>query len=227
MTLTIYEDLEQGSDEWLLARAGIVTASVMHNFVTAKTVKVADNETARSLTRHLAAERITQYVEPTFTSADMERGNLSEPVARDLYSEGYAPAREVGFMTLEGDGYKLGFSPDGLVGDDGLLEIKAPRQKKHLATSLEDAVPLEHMAQIQTGLFVSGREWLDFISYCGGMPLFVKRVLPDEKWFTAIESAAVTFETNVTAALERYAELTKDAPATERIDFFDGLEITF
>lgn len=225
MTLTIYEDLEQGTDEWLAARCGIVTASVMHNFVTAKTVKVADNETTRSLTRHLAAERITRYVETTFTSADMERGNLSEPIARDIYSERYAPATEVGFMLLEQDGYRLGFSPDGLVNSHGLLEIKAPRQKKHLATILDDAVPLEHMAQIQTGLLVSGREWLDFISYCGGMPLFVKRVLPDEKWFAAIESAAVTFEKNVTAMIERYGELTKDSPATERIDFFADMDI--
>lgn len=272
MTLTVYEDIDQGTPEWFAARAGIPTASVIHHLITAgspdaltidcpncgsvagdpcmslarkvpapiKTVhgersaaasglppvyRVADGDMAWTLTKHLGAERITQYVEPTFTSADMERGNLSEPVARDLYSDLYAPAHEVGFMTLEGDGYKLGFSPDGLVGESGLLEIKAPRQKKHLATILDDAVPLEHMAQIQTGLFVSGREWLDFISYCGGMPLFVKRVLPDKAWFAVIEAAAIAFETNVSTMLERYGELTKDSPATERIDFFDGMDI--
>lgn len=219
-TLHVYNDIEQGTPEWLQLRAGIITASVMHNLVTAKTVKVADNETSRTLTKHLAAERITGYVEPTFTSADMERGNLSEPIARGIYSERYAPATEVGFMLLEQHGYRLGFSPDGIVGDDGLLEIKAPRQKKHLTTILSNDVPLEHMAQIQTGLLVSGREWLDFISYCGGMPLFVKRVLPDEKWFLAIHDAATAFEENTAAIIDRYHELTKDAPATERIDFF-------
>lgn len=227
MTLHTYKELDQGTPEWLDARCGILTASVMHNLVTAKTVKVADNETSRTLTKHLAAERITGYVEPTFTSADMERGNFSEPIARDIYSEQYAPASEVGFMLLEQHGYRLGFSPDGVVGDDGLLEIKAPRQKKHLTTILNDAVPLEHMAQIQTGLMVSGREWLDFISYCGGMPLFVKRVLPSEKWFMAIHEAVEAFEENVTAIIDNYHELTKDAPPTERIEFFGGVEITF
>lgn len=186
-----------------------------------------DSDTARTLTNTLTAERITRYVEPTFTSVDMERGNLSEPIARAIYSERYAPATTLGFMALEQDGYRLGFSPDGLVGDDGLLEIKAPRQKKHLATILDDAVPLEHMAQIQTGLMVSGRAWLDFISYCGGMRLFVKRVFPDEQWFEAIRYATRAVEDNASAMIARYHELTKDSPDTERIDFFPELELNF
>lgn len=225
MTLRIFDELEQGSDLWLSARCGILTASVIGQMITPKTVKRADNDTARTLTKHLAAERITQYVEPTFTSADMERGNLSEPIARDIYSERYAPAHEVGFMKLETDTYTLGFSPDGLIDDVGLIEIKAPRQKKHLATILDNAVPLEHMAQIQTGLLVSGREWLDFISYCGGMPLFVQRVHPDEKWFAAIKDAATVFEENVATMISNYQTLTKDAPATERIDFFPEMDL--
>lgn len=225
MSLQIFNELEQGSDAWLAARCGVLTASVVGQMITPKTVKRSDNETSRTLTKHLAAERITQYVEPTFTSADMERGNLSEPIARDIYSERYAPAREVGFMLLEQDGYRLGFSPDGLVSDDGLLEIKAPRQKKHLATILDDAVPLEHMAQIQTGLLVSGREWLDFISYCGGMPMFVKRVLPDEKWFDAIRDAATAFEENVAAMIDSYMAATENLPPTERLDHFAEMEI--
>lgn len=227
MATTIYDKLEQGSQEWFDARCGILTASVIGQMITPKTVKRADNETARSLTRHLAAERITQYVEPTFTSADMERGNLVEPIARDLYSKDYAEAREVGFMLMEEESFKLGFSPDGLVGDNGLLEIKAPRQKKHLATILDDAVPMEHMAQIQTGLLVSGYEWLDFISYCGGMPLFVKRVLPDPKWFDAIKETASVFEENVSKMIERYENLTNGSPMTERIELFNDSEFTF
>lgn len=227
--LKVFNELLQGSDAWLDARCGVLTASVIGQLITPKTVKRADNDTARSLTRHLAAERITRYVEPTFTSADMDRGNMVEPIARDMYSEQYATAHEVGFMLLTTPNYTLGFSPDGLISDVGLLEIKAPRQKKHLATILDDAVPLEHMAQIQTGLLVSGREWLDFISYCGGMPPFVKRVLPDEKWFAAIEDAATKFEENVTSMTERYKTLTKDGLlASERVDFFTGdIEIGF
>lgn len=121
--------------------------------------------------------------------------------------------------------FRIGFSPDGLIGDDGLIEIKAPRQKKHLSTILADEVPLENMAQCQTGLLVSGREWLDFISYCGGMPLFVKRVLPDPKWHEAIIEAVAQFEDSATQMLETYVAAIEGRPATERIDFFPEMEI--
>lgn len=227
MTLHIYEDLEQGTPEWFAARCGIVTASVVGQLITAKTLKVASNDTSRALTAHLAAERITGYVEPTATTRDMERGTLDEPYARDKYSEHYAPATEIGFMVRDDWGYKIGFSPDGLVGDDGLIEIKSRRQKKHLATILADEVPLENMAQIQTGLLVSGRAWCDYVSYCGGMPLYVKRVLPDPDWHAAIIEAVGGFEMEATRMIDAYEMRTLESPPTERIDHFAELEITF
>jgi hypothetical protein len=216
MTLTIYDTLEQGSDEWLAARCGLVTASVIGQLITAKTIKPASNDTSRALTMHLVAERLTGYVEPTFVSTDMERGKWDEPVARDLYSEHYAPAVEVGFMTNTFGDYKLGYSPDGLVGTDGLIEIKSRRQKKQLATILADEVPLENMAQCQAGLMVSGRSWLDFVSYCAGMPLYVKRVYPDPRWRVALIDALTAFETAVDEMTATYTTRTKGAPMTER-----------
>ena len=226
MSLHIFNELEQGSDAWLAARCGIVTASVVGQIITPKTIKPAMNDTARGLTASLVAERITGHVEFTYPNADMQRGTMSEPFARDIYSEDYAPASEVGFMVRDFDGgYQIGFSPDGLVGDDGLIEVKAPRQKKHLSTILADEVPLENMAQCQTGLLVSGREWLDFISYNGGMPLFVKRVLPDPKWFAAIHEAVEVFEAAAEAMIGTYKAATKGRPNTERIDFFAEMSI--
>jgi len=227
MSLEVFNELEQGSPEWLAARCGIVTASVVGQLITPKTVKPAANDTSRALAMTLTAERITGYVEPIQPSRDMERGSLSEPFARDLYSENYQTATEVGFMVRDDWGFRLGYSPDGLVGDKGLLEIKSPRQKKHLATILADEVPLEHMAQIQTGLLVSGREWLDFVSYNGGMPLYVTRVLPDEKWHKAIIDAVTVFEESAAQMLETYKTATAELPATERIDLFGEIEITF
>lgn len=273
MTLTTYTELIQGSPEWLAARCGIVTASVVGQFVTSRQpsaietgcpecgaataepcvgkrspgplktlhparaaaareldrVIAADtsSDTARALALTLTAERITGHVEEVFPSRDMERGTLSEPYARDIYSETYAPAIEMGFMVRDLGGYRLGFSPDGLVDDDGLLEIKSPRQKKHLATILADEVPAEHMAQCQAGLLVSGREWLDFISYCGGMPLFVKRVRPDVKWQTAIRDAVEAFEATAADMYDTYIRNTAGRPVTERIDHFPEMEITF
>ena len=225
MTLHIYEDLEQGTPEWLAARAGIVTASVVGQLVTAKTVKPAANDYSRALAVTLAAERITGHVEPIHENSDMLRGTLDEPFARDKYAEHFAPVDEIGFMVRDDWGFKLGYSPDGLVGEYGLIEIKSRRQKKHLSTILADEVPLENMAQCQAGLLVSGREWLDYVSFCSGMPLYVKRVEPDPKWFAAILEAVAAFEAASAEMLSRYTIATKDLPPTERLDHFAELEM--
>ncbi|WP_144627589.1 lambda exonuclease family protein [Arthrobacter woluwensis] len=226
MTLTIYNDLEQGTDEWLQARCGILTASVIGQLITPTNVKVANNDTARALTATLTAERITGYVEPAHVTADMERGTLDEPYARDAYAQwSGARVEQVGFMVLDNWGTRLGFSPDGLVGEDGLIEIKSRRQKKHLQTIVNGEVPAENMAQIQTGLLVSRRFWCDYVSFCSGMPLFVKRVYPSEKWFGAIIAAALGFEKNAASIIAAYTEATKNMPPTERIDHFADLEI--
>jgi hypothetical protein len=188
--------------------------------------KVASTDTSRALITQLVAERITGWGEEVFENRDMMRGTLSEPIARDIYAEMIAgTVTEVGFMIREEPGFKLGYSPDGLVGDDGLIEIKAPRQKTHLTTILANEVPIYNMAQVQAGLLVSGREWLDFISYCGGMPLYVKRVHPDPRWFEAITAAVQSFEQAAAEMIERYTTNTAGMPVTERIDFFPEMDI--
>ena len=225
MTLHIYEELEQGTDEWYAARCGIVTASVVGQLVTTKTIKPAANDYSRALTNLLVAERITGHVDPTFTSAEMERGKLDEPIARDHYSEHHAPATEIGFMVRDDWGFRLGYSPDGLVGDEGLIEIKSRAQKKHLATILADEVPPENMAQCQSGLLVSGRPWLDYVSWCGGMPMYVKRVYPDKRWHEAIIAALELFEANAARMIDTYTDATAGLPPTERIDHWAEMEI--
>ncbi|KWX66838.1 YqaJ viral recombinase family protein [Mycobacterium sp. NAZ190054] len=179
-------------------------------------LELAGGDVARNLTLLLAAERITGWTDPTFISDDMWRGIDDEPKARAKYSEHYAPVTEAGFITEDRWGYQIGYSPDGLVGDDGLIEIKSRRSKAQLATVLADEVPAENMAQLQCGLLVSGRRWIDYISYCGGMPLWVKRVYPQQEWFDAIEKATAAFEANVAEMICRYREATAGLPMTER-----------
>ena len=217
MTLRIFDNMEQRSEAWYAARCGIVTASVVGKLLT-PTLKVADNDTARGVTASLVAERITGHVEPTFTSDDMWRGIEHEPIARDLYSGHHGEAVECGFMRLDGDGWTLGYSPDGLVGNDGLIEIKCPRAKGHVATILADAVPTYYMAQLQAGLLVSGRKWIDYVSFCAGLPLYVKRVTPDPAWQDAIVAACQQFEANAAQMLAAYAKAIDGLPTTERID---------
>jgi hypothetical protein len=215
MALTEYPELEQGSEQWLEARRGLVTASTVGQLLTA-TGRPASNDTSRRLTLSLVAERITGYVEPVWVNDDMRRGQLDEPIARDLYSEHHEPVTECGFLIRDDWGWSLGYSPDGLVGDHGLIEVKSRRQKKHLQTILADEVPAENMAQLQAGLLVSGREWIDYVSFSGGMPLWVKRVYPDPKWAEAIVDAVSAFEQAAEEMTHTYLTRTAGLPATER-----------
>lgn len=189
-----HEKLIQGSDEWLAARCGLITASEMKHLLTVKTLKVADNDKTRAHLWELLFQRLTGYVEPHYISDDMLRGVEDEFYARQLYAEHYAPVTEVGFVTNDSWGFTIGYSPDALVGDDGLIECKSRRGKYQVQTITENEVPSEYMIQLQTGLLVTGRKWIDFISYSGGLPMFVKRVEPDPLIQGAIVAAATAFE---------------------------------
>lgn len=217
INLRILPDLVQGTDEWHDQRRGMVTASAVGQLITGKTLAVASNDVSRGLTHMLAAERITGWTDPTYVSDDMLRGIEDEPRAVDKYADTRAPVKTIGFMVRDDFGFEIGYSPDGLVGDDGLIEVKSRRQKKHLATILTDEVPSENMAQLQCGLLVSGREWIDYVSYCGGMPMYVKRVLPDPRWFDAIVAAVTEFEKNAEQMVSEYLTKAEGLPMTERV----------
>lgn len=218
MTLHIFDGMEQRSEQWYAARCGIVTASIVGKLLT-PTLKVADNDTSRGVIAGLVAERITGTVDESPMTSDMWRGVEHEPYARDVYSGHYQQAVECGFMRLDRGHWTLGYSPDGLVADDGLVEIKCPRAKSHVRTILADEVPAFYMPQLQAGLLVSGRKWIDYVSFCAGMPLYVKRVQPDERWFDAITSACRAFESTAAQMVADYETRVADMPKTERLDF--------
>ena len=219
MSLTIHDEIEQRTPEWHEQRRGMVTASVAGKLVTAKTIKVASNDESRGLCAQLTAERINGWSDdPVFTSADMERGIEHEPIAREKYAaQTGATVETVGFMVRDDWGYSIGYSPDGLIGDDGLLEVKCPRAKGHLQTWVSGLVPAHHMAQLQCALLVSGRQWVDFVSFCSGMPLFVKRVHADPRWQEAIVDAVAAFEHASAELASLYLTAVDGLPTTERI----------
>ena len=228
MKRTFFNELEQGTGEWLQARAGIVTASTMRNLVTASG-KPADNDTSRGFVRTLATERIIGVPEYTHPTRPMQRGTMLEPYARDLYAEHYAPVTEVGFIRLDTERYALGFSPDGLVAHDGLVEFKAPGPKEHLRTILADEVPAVYKWQVQVGLFTTGRSWIDFCSYCPGMDFYRKRVLPDKEAFEVINVAVTNAENQIRGMLHSYYTTGRanDRVHTPYWDPFEEEEITF
>lgn len=201
MGIVYHNDLIQGSDEWLAQRCGILSASEMKNIIT-PTLKVANNDKTRAHAYELAFQRITKFVEPQYVSDAMLRGQEDEIYARAAYEQHYAPVTETGFVTNDRWGFVIGYSPDGVVGDDGLIECKSRCGKYQVQTVSRDEVPDEYRIQLQTALLVSERKWIDFISYCGGLPMFVKRVDPDPEVQEAIIAAAIAFEARV-AEIER------------------------
>lgn len=231
MTITIHTDVEQGSDEWLALRCGIITASEMKLLLTPAKLAIADNDKLRSHLWELLAQRVTKYVEPRYVSDDMLRGTTMEPVAREIYAEKVAnePVTEVGFITNDEWGFTIGYSPDALVGDRGQWECKAPRQKTQIETIVAGEIPIDHLLQNQTGLMVSGRDWLDFSSYCGGMYMPTYRTYPDERVQTAILEASRSFEAKIAEKWEVYDRMVEAGRMvmTERIieeEMFIGAE---
>lgn len=215
----VYEfpDVIQGSDEWHDQRRGIVTASVVGQLVT-PTLKIASNDKQRAITWQLVAERIIGWTDPTYVGDDMLRGIEDEPRAREKYEEVYGrTVTGIGFLLRKAETWQLGCSPDGLVGDDGMIEIKSRMAKHHLHTILDDEVPAQYMAQCQAGLLVSGRKWLDFISYSGGMPMWHKRLFPEPAWQEAIIAAVEQFEVTAGEMAADYLTKTKGLPSTERV----------
>lgn len=218
--MKIHKEMVQGSDEWLQARCGLLTASEMKLILT-PTLKLASNEKERQHLYELLAQRINQYVEPHYISDDMLRGHEDELRAIQLYSEEYAPVETVGFITEDKWGFVLGYSPDALVGDDGLIEVKSRRQKYQAQTIVEcvtsGKIMDEYVLQAQAGLLISGRKWLDHISYCGGMPMVPIRVYPDPTIQTAILEAAQNFETRLSEKMEIYKTNATRFHMTERV----------
>lgn len=222
--ITYYDDVDQGSDEWLAMRCGVLTASEMKLIVT-PTLKKADNDKTRQHLYELLAQRVNQYTEPHYIGSDMMRGHVDEVDARIVYEEKYAQVKECGFIINDKWGFKIGYSPDGLVSDDGLIECKSRRQKYQTQTIIENEVPDDFMLQLQTGLLVSERKWIDFVSYCGGMPMFVKRVFPDKTIQDAIISAAEAFEDKIRTMQAAYYLNAKKFHLTERKFYDDDISV--
>ena len=186
-------DCEQNTQEWLEARLGVPTASAFHRAL-AKGRGDAMSVTAKKYAYELAAQLVTETLPDQWGNADTERGHEHEPVARELYGQKTGnKVEQVGFIK---NGI-AGYSPDGLLGDDGLVEFKSKKPELHLECLLEQSIPSEHMKQLYGGLWVSGRQWIDFVSYCPNLPLFVKRVERDEKAIAEIEDGIKRFNDGV------------------------------
>ena len=189
------EMMDQGTEEWFTIRIGKVTASRVADVI-AKT-KTGYSASRDNYMAQLVCERLTGQKGESFTNAAMQHGTETEPLARAAYEALQdVLVDEVGFVphpTIE----MAGASPDGMVGEDGLIEIKCPNTATHIDTLLSESVPSKYFTQMQFQLSCTGRKYCDFVSFDNRLPselqLFVKRVPRDEVFIRLIEAEIVQF----------------------------------
>lgn len=171
-------DCPQGSDDWFAARLGIPTASEFKS-VLAK----GEGKTRRTYMMTLLGERLTGEPAQRYSNDDMARGKAMEAEARAHYALVHdVEPRLVGFIR----NIDVGCSPDSLIGNNGMLEIKTKLPHLQLEVLLAGKLPPEHRAQVQGALWVAEREWLDFVSYWPKLPLFTVRVTRDEEYIAKL-----------------------------------------
>lgn len=186
--------MEQRTDEWYAARVGKATASRFGDIMAY--TKSGESASRKNYRAQLVIERITGEREPGYTTAPMQWGIDNEPTARLAYmSETGNEVVEAPFM--EHGVLQAGASPDGFVGDEGLLEIKCPNSATHIETLRKHKVPSLYMAQIQGQLWITGRLWCDFVSFDPRLPgnaqLFILRVKRDDLYIEDLEEQVANF----------------------------------
>ena len=195
--LTVY-DCEQGSEDWFRARMGIPTASEFGTVLAPRAG--SEGKMRRTYLHKLAGEIITGEPMERYGNAHMDRGHEMEAEARSLYAfMSDADPTQIGFLR---NGQK-GCSPDSLIGDAGMLEIKTKLPHLLIDCILKDDFPAEHKAQCQGALWVAEREWVDIAVYWPRMPLFVKRAYRDEEYISKLSDAIDTFNADLAAVVDR------------------------
>ena len=190
-------DCDQNSAEWYLARLGLPTAS---EFATIRTG--GNGDTRRRYMHALIAERLTGEPTPRGETAAMRRGHdLEEWAVRAYELLTDEDTEAVGF--IKNHRSDCGASPDRVVGEAGLVEIKTKAPYLQVGVLDKGAVPSEHLSQLQGQLWIAEREWVDFVSYCPGLPLFVQRVHRDEGYIESIRRDVERFYDELLAVESR------------------------
>lgn len=205
----IVEDLLQGSPQWLAMRCGIPTASRLRDILPLK--RGGESQARRDYKAEIVCEILTNKTAEHFVSPAMQWGLDNEMLAREAYANAMdVEVGQIGFA-LHDTITKFGASPDGVIGDDGLLEIKCPTTATHLEYIIGGVVPEEYRPQMYGQMAcMPERQWNDFVSYDPRMPkkyrLFVRRLTRDEGNIAALEGEVVKFNAEIALMLEELAK---------------------
>ncbi len=190
--------MEQRSEEWFQARLGKVTASKLSDVMA--TTKSGESAYRRTYRHQLVTERLTGKQTEIYINQAMQHGMDTEDEARDFYVFKYADVEEVGFIdhpTID----MAGASPDGLVGADGLIEIKCRQPQNHTETLISHQIPSRYKLQMFWQMACTGRKWCDYVSYCPSFPESLKMVVIRLQWddeqIKLLEESVMKFLTEV------------------------------
>ncbi|HWL88142.1 MAG TPA: YqaJ viral recombinase family protein [Polyangiaceae bacterium] len=202
-------DCEQGSEQWSRARIGLPTSS-MFATIMAQGRGGGESKTRKTYLYKLAGEIVSGEPMENYTNAHMERGHAMEDEARRFYAFMHDAAPErVGFIV---NGRK-GCSPDSLLGDGGMLEIKTKLPHLLIEDLLQDQFPAEHAAQCQGALWVAEREWIDIAVYWPGIPMLVKRATRDETYIAKLSQAVDEFNVELAQTVQKIRALSGEPDA--------------
>lgn len=178
-------ECEQGSEEWYAARRGIPTSSHFGDVLAQ-----GDGKVRRKYMLRLAGERITGETAEVYSNLHMERGQEHEPMARTQYEfDTETEVQQIGFIKLG----NTGCSPDGLIGDDGMVEFKSALPDILIDIHLRHRYPPEHRPQLQGNLWIANRKWIDIVIFWPGMPSYRERVYRDQPFIDEIDYAVHNF----------------------------------
>jgi len=194
-------EIVQGELEWFRLRIGKVTASELDNLIS-PLWKEREGEMPKTYLYKKLAEKWTGHALPGFTSHATEQGNIKEEKAIPWFRFEYEhlSVKQVGFV--ESDDGLSGCSPDALIGDDGGLEVKCPFAETHVKYLVNGGLPKEYAAQVHGSLFVTGRPWWIFMSYCPRFPAHVVKIERDEEICSKIHDVVTKFHASLNAAFE-------------------------
>jgi putative phage-type endonuclease len=199
----IIHNIDQQSEAWFQARCGKVTGTRFKDLMAGETT-----DTYKKLVSNIACEIITNEMEVAYSNALMEHGIETEPVARKEYESIFETEVQIaGFITRdEGDKYYewIGISPDGILPDSGILEIKCPLARTHFEYIESNKLPSEYRHQVQGQLFVTGFKYCHFMSFVKGMKPFIVAVEPDLTLFAEYEKRLDLLIIHVHNKLETY-----------------------
>lgn len=206
-------ECEQGGDAWLAARIGVITASRFKD----ATDRLKSGKPSQKLTDYaydLAIERISgERSDDVFITKAMQAGTEREPYARMEYEMATGNVATESGIVLSDDG-RFGYSADGMVGEDGLIEIKCPSSSRKIVEMWASGDVSDYIAQMQGGMWLTGRQWCDFIMYCPqlesvGKSMFLKRIERDDEYIGQLEKDLKAFA----AIVDSFEEKLRSAAA--------------